>query len=79
LAKQEGNRKKEFMNISMPFTTIIQPLLENISTFVRHHSEMKVQVTEKVTPNHHQYRLERKDFWIKKMNSKTPNGLIKND
>ncbi len=43
------------MNISMPFTTIIQPLHFNI----HHHSEMKVQVIEKVTPNHPQYRLER--------------------
>jgi hypothetical protein len=64
LAKQEGNRKKEFMNISMPFTTIIQPLLGNISTFVRHHSEMKVQVIEKVTPTHTD--LKEKIFGLKK-------------
>ncbi len=46
---------------------------------IHHHSEMKVQAIEKVTPNHPQYRLEREDFWIKKMNTKTPKGLNKND
>jgi hypothetical protein len=38
-----------------------------------------VQVIEKVTPNHPQHRLEREDFWIKKMNTKTPKGPNKND
>jgi hypothetical protein len=40
---------------------------------------MKVLVIEKVTPNHPQYRLEREDFLIKKMNTKTHKGLYKND
>lgn len=46
-----------------------------------HHShfDMKVQVIEKVIPNLPQFRLEREDYWIKKMATKTPQGLNKND
>jgi hypothetical protein len=40
---------------------------------------MKVQVIEKVIPNLPQFRLEREDYWIKKMATKTPQGLNKND
>jgi hypothetical protein len=36
-----------------------------------------IQVTEKVTPNTPSYRLEREDFWIKKLVAKTPHGLKK--
>jgi hypothetical protein len=43
------------------------------------HWNFKVQVIEKVTPNTPNYRLEREDFWIKKLATKTPFGLNKND
>jgi hypothetical protein len=43
------------------------------------HWNFKVQVIEKVLPNTPNYRLEREDFWIKKLATKTPLGLNKND
>ena len=43
------------------------------------HWNFKVQVIEKVTPNTPNYRLEREDYWIKKLATKTPLGLNKND
>ena len=43
------------------------------------HWNFKVQVIEKVSPNTPNYRLEREDFWIKKLCTKTPLGLNKND
>ena len=43
------------------------------------HWDLKVQVIEKVTPNTPSYRLEREDFWIKTLVTKTPNGLNKYD
>jgi hypothetical protein len=38
-----------------------------------------VQIIEKVTPNTPTFRLEREDFWIKKLSTKIPLGLNKND
>jgi peptide-methionine (R)-S-oxide reductase len=43
------------------------------------HWNFKVQIIEKVTPNTPNYRLEREDYWIKKLATKTPLGLNKND
>jgi hypothetical protein len=43
------------------------------------HWNFKVQIIEKVTPNTPNYRLEREDFWKKKLATKTPFGLNKND
>ena len=40
---------------------------------------LKVQVIEKVTPNTPSYRLEREDFWIRRLATKFPHGLNKND
>lgn len=42
-------------------------------------SDLKVQVIEKVFPNEKFNLLEREDFWIKKMCSKVPFGLNKNN
>jgi hypothetical protein len=43
------------------------------------HYNMQVQVIEKVSPNTPTYRLEREDMWIRKLSTKVPNGLNKND
>ena len=43
------------------------------------HLDMRVTVIEKVIPNTNNYRLEREDWWIKTLNTKTPKGLNKND
>ncbi len=43
------------------------------------HWNFKVQIIEKVTPNTPTFRLEREDFWIKKLCTKIPAGLNKND
>ena len=43
------------------------------------HWNFKVQIIEKVKPNTPTFRLEREDFWIKKLCTKTPVGLNKND
>ena len=40
---------------------------------------MIVQIIEKVTPNNDPYRLEREDYWIKKLVTKTPFGLNENN
>ena len=39
------------------------------------HLHMDVTVVEKVIPNTPHYRLEREDYWIKTLNTKTPKGL----
>ena len=39
------------------------------------HLDFQVQIIEKVTPNTEIYRLERKDFWIKKFVTKVAFGL----
>ena len=43
------------------------------------HANMKVQIIEKVTPNSEFHRLEREDFWIKKLATKAPFGLNVNN
>jgi hypothetical protein len=43
------------------------------------HWNFKVQIIEKVTPNILTFRLEREDFWIKKLSTKIHLGLNKND
>jgi hypothetical protein len=43
------------------------------------HGDLKVQVIEKVTPNTPSYRLEREELWIKRLATKFPHGLNKND
>ena len=43
------------------------------------HSDFTVQVIEKVTPNSVNVRLEREEFWIKLLGTKTPLGLNKQD
>ena len=42
-------------------------------------SNFQVQVIEKVSPNTPNYRLEREDMWIKRLSTKTPHGLNKQD
>jgi peptide-methionine (R)-S-oxide reductase len=42
-------------------------------------SNVQVQVIEKVSPNTPNYRLEREDLWIKRLSTKTPRGLNKQD
>jgi hypothetical protein len=42
-------------------------------------SHFQVQVIEKVSPNTPNYRLEREDLWIKRLSTKTPHGLNKQD
>ena len=43
------------------------------------HNNLQVQVIEKVSPNTPNYRLEREDLWIKRLSTKTPHGLNKQD
>ena len=43
------------------------------------HLDMRVTVVEKVIPNTNNYRLEREDWWIKTLKTKTPKGLNIND
>ncbi len=43
------------------------------------HYNLQVQVIEKVSPNTPNFRLEREDYWIKKLCTKTPSGLNKQD
>ena len=43
------------------------------------HNDFKVQIIEKVTPNTPSYRLEREEFWMKRLVTKTPHGLNKYD
>ena len=43
------------------------------------HCNLSVQVIEQVTPNTPSYRLEREEHWIKKLATKNPFGLNKND
>jgi hypothetical protein len=40
---------------------------------------LQVQVIEKVSPNTPNFRLEREDYWMKKLCTKTPSGLNKQD
>jgi hypothetical protein len=40
---------------------------------------MRVQVIEKVEPNTVNMRLEREEMWIRKLATKRPHGLNKND
>jgi hypothetical protein len=48
--------------------------------FVGHnHTNFQVQVIKKVSPNTPNYRLEREELWIKRLCTKTPNGLNKQD
>ena len=42
-------------------------------------SHFQVQIIEKVSPNTPNYRLEREDMWIKRLSTKTPHGLNKQD
>jgi ribosomal protein L31 len=42
-------------------------------------SNFQVQVIEKVSPNTPNFRLEREDMWIKRLSTKTPHGLKKQD
>ena len=42
-------------------------------------SHLQLQIIEKVSPNTPNYRLEREDQWIKRLSTKTPNGLNKYD
>ena len=42
-------------------------------------SDFKALVIERVIPNDGAWLLEREDFWIKKLETKTPNGLNRND
>ena len=39
------------------------------------HSDFRVQIIEKVTPNTEFHRLEREEYWIKKFVTMTPFGL----
>jgi hypothetical protein len=43
------------------------------------HNEFSVQVIEKVLPNTVNLRLEREEYWIKTLGTKTPLGLNKQD
>ena len=43
------------------------------------HWNFKVQIIQKVTPNTPTFRLEREDYWIKQLETKTTLGLNKND
>ena len=43
------------------------------------HYDMQIQIVEKVSPNTPNYRLEREEFWIKRLSTKTPFGLNKID
>ena len=43
------------------------------------HNDFKVQVIEKVSPNTVNHRLEREEFWIKKLGTRAPLGLNKQD
>ena len=43
------------------------------------HNDFQVQIIEKVSPNTVNYRLEREEFWIKTLGTKTPLGLNKQD
>jgi hypothetical protein len=43
------------------------------------HSDMKVQIVEKIRPNSEENRREREEFWIEKISTKAPHGLNKND
>jgi hypothetical protein len=42
-------------------------------------SHFQVQIIEKVSPNTANYRLEREEMWIKRLSTKTPHGLNKQD
>jgi hypothetical protein len=42
-------------------------------------SDLRIQVVEKVIPNTVNMRLEREEMWIRKLATKRPNGLNKND
>ena len=41
------------------------------------HSDMRIQVIEKVFPNTDQFRLERERFWIQTLQTQAPKGLNK--
>ena len=51
----------------------------HFSTNNHNNSDFRVQVIEKVIPNAPQMRLDREDFWIRTLNTKSPSGLNKND
>jgi hypothetical protein len=42
-------------------------------------SNFQVQIIERVSPNTPNYRLEREELWIKRLVTKTPHGLNKQD
>ena len=43
------------------------------------HNDFSVQVIEKVSPNTVNYRLEREEYWIRLLGTKTPMGLNRQD
>ncbi len=49
------------------------------SSPAHNHNDFSVQVIEKVFPNTVNYRLEQEEFWIKKLGTKSPMGLNKQD
>ena len=51
----------------------------HFSTNSHTNSDLVIQVIEKVFPNTPQMRLEREDYWIRTLNTKSPAGLNKND
>ena len=50
----------------------------HFSTNNHSHWDCKIQVIEKVMPNTPNYRLEREEFWIRKLETQEPNGMNKN-
>jgi hypothetical protein len=51
----------------------------HFSSTNHNHNDFQVQIIEKVSPNTVNYRLEREEFWIKTLGTKTPLGLNKQD
>ena len=49
------------------------------STPPHSHNNLRVQVIEKVMPNSVNFRLEREEFWIRKLGTRAPLGLNKQD
>jgi hypothetical protein len=49
------------------------------SSLLHSHNDFSVMVIEKVLPNTVNLRLEREEYWIKTLGTKTPLGLNKQD
>ena len=75
----QAKRAEHFMTVSESTCTTSKKVLEQVAYItVKKDSPtgvFEVQIIEKVTPNTELLRLEREEFWIRKLATKKPFGM----